>query len=381
LVEGIHALKGAEKLSDKVRELGLGSGTVCESVEEVCRKSDIVAVFVPNFAREQVIKEITESLACPRFIVCEKPFARNIAEGRRILDMIIAKSVKGAYFENQIFMPAVTQARRQLVKVVERMGPVNLVRTAEEHGGPHEPWFWDPTRQGGGVWSDMGCHSVAIGEDLGATASGGKLTPCSVSATLELLKWYNDPWLSKLKEKGVDYTKTPAEDFAQVSFVFKNERGRKVVVLATDSWMYEAPGLRLSMEAMGPGYALGVDTLKSPSGIFISDSAAESLVNAELAVEKSQASRGQLVIQPNEADLYGYVGEWRNAIDAYLRKEDGLLDFKYAMRVVKLIIAGYYAHEQGQTIDLEDGRFLDSAELVNYVPLIQQGRGADVFWK
>ena len=68
-----------------------------------------------------------------------------------------------AFFENQIFMKPMQAQRRQLAPQQRTMGPLSLVRSAEEHGGPHEGWFWDPTRQGGGVLSDMGCHSIAAG--------------------------------------------------------------------------------------------------------------------------------------------------------------------------------------------------------------------------
>ena len=377
----VHALKGTAMLQEHARALGVGNPVIYDNIGDLCKRVDVVAVFLPNFVRTEAIRQIVASQARNlRGIIMEKPFARNVAEANEILTQIIGCGwrLPGAYFENQIFMPAVRNTRAQLHQVIKKMGPVSLVRTAEEHGGPHEPWFWNPTMQGGGVWCDMGCHSVAVGEDLAAVESSGQLIPISVSATMGLLKWGNDPWLSQLRDKGVDYVKTPAEDFAQVSFVFENSLGRKVVVLATDSWMYEAPGLRLSMEAMGPGYSLGVNTLQSAAGIFISDAAAESVGDAELALEKSQASRGQLVVQPNEADLYGYINEWRDAIDAFNAGQDGLLDLRYGARVVKLVMAAYMAHERAYTLDLKRGEFLNSKELDEYVPAIQAGNGAKV---
>jgi predicted dehydrogenase len=373
-VVAVYALKGAQELAQMCSELGLGQPAVCNSIKDLCRRSETVCLFLPNFARLQAVQEIVASGIKLKGLIAEKPFARNVAEADEILALTQSFGCPTAYFENQIFMPSVINTRAQLSQVVEKMGPVSLVRTAEEHGGPHEPWFWDPTKQGGGVWCDMGCHSVAVGEDLAAASSGGMLEPVSVNATMALLKWRHEPWLSKLKALGVDYASTPAEDFAQVSFTFRNAQGREVVVLATDSWMYEAPGLRLSMEAMGPGYALSVNTLCSPAGVFISDSAAESLVDGELALEKAQASRGQLIVQPDEPTLYGYVGEWRDAIANFNLGKDGLLNFAYGARVVRLVMSAYYSHEEAMTIELSDG-FLDSEELRDYMPLIQKGRG------
>ena len=37
-----------------------------------------------------------------------------------------------------------------------------LARAAEEHSGPHMPWFWQGELQGGGVLNDMMCHSALV---------------------------------------------------------------------------------------------------------------------------------------------------------------------------------------------------------------------------
>src|SRR5262249_60115791 len=101
--------------------------------------------------------------------------------------------------------------RTQLVPLMKRMGGLTLTRSAEEHGGPHEPWFWDPTRQGGGVLLDMGCHSIAVGRYVLTPADRDLLflEPLSVNAELGLLKWGQPAWREKLlRERGVGYGKT-----------------------------------------------------------------------------------------------------------------------------------------------------------------------------
>ena len=37
-----------------------------------------------------------------------------------------------------------------------------VARAAEEHSGPHNAWFWQGEKQGGGVLNDMMCHSVEV---------------------------------------------------------------------------------------------------------------------------------------------------------------------------------------------------------------------------
>lgn len=372
-LEVVYAKKGAEELAAKAAATGIGKPFVAKSIKELCGACDVVCLFVPNFVRVEALREV---MACgkPMGLIAEKPLARNVKEACEIVNL--AAGVPTAYFENQIFMPSVLNARRQMAAIEKKMGTAHLIRTAEEHGGPHESWFWDPTRQGGGVWSDMGCHSVAVGEALATPANKrlGYLTPVSVTANMALLKWGKKPWINQLKKRGVDYTKTPAEDYACVSYTFMDPKTQqKVVVQAVDSWMYEAPGLRLAMESMGPGYAINVNTLSSPASIFISDTAAAAVADAELALEKSQASRGQLIVQPNEADLYGYVGEWLDAVENLSKKKDATLNFAYGKRVVELVMAGYLSHERGATVCF-DGKL----DLAGYVPAIQKGQGATV---
>ncbi len=142
--------------------------------------------------------------------------------------------------------------------------------------------------------------------------------------------------------------------------------------------MYDAPGLRLLMETFGPGYSYTVNSLESPAGMFISDAAAAAVADSELALEKSQASRGALILQPNEASLYGYIAEWQDALAAFEKGEDALLNLDYGRLIVKLIMASYMSHEKKAVVDLTDPDV--SKELDTCVPLIQQGRGGDVFF-
>ncbi len=379
---GVYALKGAEELAQRARKAGLGDTKVYSSVEELCKNVDVPCIFVPNFARLETLGQIVKAAkagAKLKGIVCEKPLARNLAEADEMVKLVKSAGAPTAYFENQIHMPSVVQARTQLAAVEKSMGPVHLTRSAEEHGGPHEPWFWDPTKQGGGVWCDMGCHSAAVGMYM-LTPSGQApdyLKPTKVTATMGLLKWGKDPWIGQLRQRGVDYAKIPAEDYALVTLEFKDPKtGMRSIAQATDSWMYDAPGLRLLMEAFGPGYSYTVNSLESPAGLFISDAAAQAIADGELALEKAQASRGALVLQPNEPDLYGYLGEWRDAVAAFEKGKDALLNVEYGRMVTMLVMAGYMSHERGKTIDLSDSGV--QKELDKYVPVIQQGKGGQV---
>ncbi len=373
----------ANSFAQMVKDSGLGDCKVFKDVGEMAKQVDAIAIYSPNFTRLEIVEKIVEAVkkgAALKGLICEKPLARNVKEARRMVELVQSVHLPNAYFENQIFMKLMQAQLKQLAPQQRSMGPLMLTRSAEEHGGPHEPWFWDPTRQGGGVLSDMGCHSIAVGW-YALTPLDKPLTflqPVSISTDCSLLKWGLPQWREKLRNKfGVDYTKTPAEDFATGMITYKNpESGQIVKAQFTDSWMFEKQGLRLFMDGMGPGYAFEVNTLQSSLQIFIGDAAAEATADAELALEKSTASRGLLAVQHNEPDLYGYTDEIEDAIRAFSADRDAMLPWSYGLEIVKLAMAGYMSAERKQTIDLTSPAI--QKELETFVPLIQQGRGAEV---
>jgi predicted dehydrogenase len=381
-VAGVTAPTGAEALAARSRAWGTGDTVVYDSVAEMARHVDVVAVYAPNYARVAIVEAIVDAVKAGaelKGVICEKPLGRNVREARRLVDLAVSANLRTAYFENQIFMKPIRSQRLQLEPVQRRMGPLSLARSAEEHGGPHEGWFWDPTRQGGGVLCDMGCHSIAVGWYV-LTPAGKPMTflqPQEVTADLALLKWGQKGWREKLlRDRGVDYAKVPAEDFATGMVTFRNpETGQRVKAQFTNSWMFEKQGLRLFMDGMGPGYAFEVNTLVSPLNVFVGDAAAEAITDAEVALEKSTASRGLLAVQYNEPDLYGYPDENLDALEAFTAGRDAALPWTYGLEITRLVMAAYMSAEKKRVIDLTDPATL--AELETYVPLIQQGRGAE----
>jgi predicted dehydrogenase len=373
----------AERLSAMVRGDGLGEGAIYSSITEMANHVDALAIYAPNYVRVEMVEEIVDAVkrgAELKGVICEKPLARNVKEARRLVDLADEVELKTAYFENQVFMKPLRAQLAQLEPQQRTMGPLTLTRSAEEHGGPHEAWFWDPTRQGGGALCDMGCHSIAAGW-YALTPVGKPVTflePISASADCALLKWGQPRWRGQLLERfGVDYAKTPAEDFATGMITYRNpETGQIVKAQFTNSWMFEKQGLRLLLDGMGPGYAFEINTLRSTLEVFIGDAAAEAVADAELALEKATASRGLLAVQYNEADLYGYPDEIDDAARAFRAGEDAFLPWSYGLEITKLVMAAYMSAERQQTVDLTDAAA--QKELEAYVPLIQQGRGAEV---
>lgn len=370
-------------LAESARRRGLGDTVVYESVEEMVPHVDVVSICAPNFTRVEAVEAIARAVdrgAELKALACEKPLARNLPEARRMIELADRIGAPTFFLENQVHLPAVRAARQQLGEVSRRMGPLLLARAAEEHGGPHAGWFWDPRTQGGGVLSDMGCHSLAVSWYL-LTPSGRPvdyLVPERVTARVGLLKWGQDRWKQHLRDEfGVDYDEAPAEDFATGTIEYRDPgSGLRTMAQFTVSWMYDKQGLRLLVDGMGAGYALEVNSLRSPLEVFIGDVAAAGVADAESALEKSTASQGLLAVQPNEADLYGYIAELQDMVRTIDEGRAPLLEWSYGLEIVRLTMASYMSAEEGRTIDLTDPATRDALE--GYVPLIQQGRGGEV---
>jgi predicted dehydrogenase len=270
-VTGIYSPTTAnrEALAAQANALELGPCRAFPSLEAMLISGEVDAVWigVPNFARLDTMREIHRLVKAGWAkligVACEKPLGRTLAEAREMLRLAEDGKLFHGYLENQVFASAV-QRGKDIVwrRAVPVSGRPYLARAAEEHSGPHMPWFWQGRRQGGGVLSDMTCHSVEVGRFLlskpGAPRTDLKLV--SASATVGNLKWTRPEYVARLKSMmgpEVDYAARPAEDFARGALSFRDAEGHEVIVEATNSWAYVGPGLRIVIELLGPEYARG----------------------------------------------------------------------------------------------------------------------------
>ena len=229
---------------------------------------DCLWIVGPNHARlacmEEIVDAIRRGAGTLRAVACEKPLGRNVAEARRMLALAREANLLDGYLENQVFAPAVRRGREVLwARGARAAGRPYLARAAEEHSGPHNAWFWRGELQGGGVLSDMMCHSVEVARFLVTDPAKARasLTPKRVTAQVATLKWSRPEYAAELRRRfgaEVDYQRRPAEDFARVMVEYEDDAGLPVLIEATTSWSFVGPGLRLSMEVLGPEYSMRV---------------------------------------------------------------------------------------------------------------------------
>lgn len=360
------------------RRLNIGTASAYRSIAEMVADPAIDALWIcgPNHARVENIEEIVDAIERGRGrligIACEKPLARNVVEAKRMTALVKRAGLRHAYLENQVFAPQVTQGHALIwERHAALAGRPYLARATEEHSGPHSPWFWQGRLQGGGVLSDMMCHSALVVRYLltkpGAPVSS--LKPVSITARIAGLKWIRPEYAKRLTRamgREVDYRKHPAEDHASVTIEFETPERFRVLGEATTSWSFVGAGLRLSAELLGPEYSMSWNTLDSGLNVFASREVASR--PGEDLVEKQNAEAGLMPVVANEASVYGYEAENRHVVRAFLEGLPLLLTFDDGLDVLRILMAAYMSAERGRTLPFPP-RGVDT-----FVPRVARGR-------
>ncbi len=352
--------KNAASAAQLARDLDVGSAKPYKSIAAMVADPNIDAIWLcgPNQARienvEEIVDAIKRSKGTLRGLACEKPLARNVAEAKEVQKLVESVGLTQGYLENQYFTPHVEAGKALLwARGAATTGRPYLARAAEEHSGPHAPWFWKGTLQGGGVLNDMMCHSALVVRHLlcrpGDPLSSVK--PVSVSARIASLKWSRAHYATQLKRtmsKELDYTKHPSEDYASVTIEFETPDGTRAIGEATTTWSYVGAGLRLSAELLGPEYSMKWNSLDSGLQLFFSR-AVKGKAGEDL-VEKQNAEQGVMPVVPEEYLAYGYTNEDRHFCRAFLGLESPKLTFADGVEVVRILMTAYQSAEQGKTL-------------------------------
>jgi len=352
--------QSAEDTASLANDLGIGPAKAFDNITEMVADPDVDAIWVcsPNYARVETFEEIANAVNSDKGkligVACEKPLGRNVAEAKKVLELTQNAGLLDGYLENQVFSPSITRGKEIIwARGAATTGRPFLARAAEEHSGPHMPWFWEGELQGGGVLNDMMCHSVEEARFM-LTEPGkprDSIKPVSVSAHTDCLKWQRPKYadiLSKNSGGKTDYLKRPSEDFARSLIEYLDENDEKIIVETTTSWCFVGEGLRLSLELFGPEYSMFVNTLDPDLKVFfsreVSGKAGEDLV------EKQNAESGGMPVVSNEAEVYGYTAENRHMVESFLAGKRPDENFSDGLNVTELLMTAYMSAEAGKTI-------------------------------
>ena len=367
----------AEKAAGLARSLRVGDCQAYGSIEEMVAAPEIDAIWLcgPNHTRienlEAIVRTIRSGKGSLVGIAVEKPLARNAAEAVRVIELLEEAGVLHGYLEDQLFEPAVTRGREIVwQRAAALTGRPYIARCAEEHSGPHGPWFWQGDLGGGGVLNDMMCHSVELARYLltDPAKPRSSVRPVKVSATIACLKYSRPDYAAELRKTmgpEVDYLQRPSEDFARATIHYVDDAGLPLIAEVTTSWSYVGPGLRLSTELLGPEYSLSINSLQSSLQLFfsrrVSGNAGEDLV------EKQNAEQGLMPVVPNEASEYGYEAENRYFVTRFLDGQQPEINCYDGLEVTQLLMTAYRSAEEERTIAF------DPQAITDFVPAVARG--------
>jgi predicted dehydrogenase len=367
----------AREAAALARELRVGDCQAFNSIEEMVASPDIDAIWLcgPNHKRienlEAVVKTIKSGKGSLVGIAIEKPLARNAAEAKRVIELIEDSGLLHGYLEDQLFEPGVVRGREIIWRRAAALtGRPYLARCAEEHSGPHMPWFWQGDLQGGGVLNDMMCHSVEVARFLltDPAKPRNSIKPVKVSATIASLKWSRPEYADLLQQmmgKEVDYRTRPAEDFARATIHYLDETGGPLIAEVTTSWSYVGAGLRLSSELLGPEYSLSINSLSTGLNLFFSrrvqGEAGEDLV------EKQNAEHGLMPVVASETTEYGYEAENRYFVNCFLDGKQPEVNCYDGLEVTQLLMTAYWSAEEERTVEF------NPKGIETFIPAVARG--------
>ncbi len=367
----------ASETAGVARKLGVGDAKPYKSVTDMVADPDIDAIWIgaPNYTRIDIMEEIVDAIESGKGeligVCCEKPLGRNVREARKLLELVKKAGLLDGYLEDQLFSPSVMRGKEIIwARGAAITGRPYLARAAEEHGGPHMPWFWEGELQGGGVINDMMCHSVETARFILTPPGADRsvLTPVKINAYASCLKWQIPKYaqiLSDMSNGKLDYINRPAEDFGRSLIEYRDEDGEKLIVETTTSWSFVGAGLRLSMELLGPEYSMMINSLDTDLKVFFSRNVVGS--TGEDLVEKQNAEVGLMPVVSNEESVYGYEAENRHMVQSFLAGKRPEENFDDGVNVTELLMTAYMSAEQDRTITFPP------PDLESFVPAVARG--------
>lgn len=270
---------------------------------------DIVDICLPNFLHHDVA---IAALKRGRHVICEKPLATTVEDGRHMVDTAKAAGKHIYYAEDWLFAPAFKRA----ISIVEsgRLGKPLYIRARESHSGSHSPFAQKLKYCGGGCMMHLGVHPVSF-----------------------MLALKNNRWVSVLGttsgglEKNLVYKDMEGEDWAASFMEF--EDGTYATLEAN---YVTIGGMEDIMDIYCEKGCLHVDlSFSGPIRCFSTE-------GIDYTVEKANITMGWSTPAVDEKYNLGYVGEISHFIDCAasnseaalgLRGEDGLA----ALEVIKYI--------------------------------------------
>jgi predicted dehydrogenase len=292
------------------------------SLEDMLKKADVdvVAIGIPNDKHRWACETIA---AAGKHVICEKPLCVTVADADAMIDACRKAGVLLCYAEELCFAPKYVRAK--MLAEEGALGRPFLVKQAEEHDGPHMPWFWDVARSGGGAMLDMGCHGLEFARWI-----FGKPKARRVWASLNTY---------------VHRKKTQGEDHSLMVVEFEDKDGLPQTALVENSWA-KVGGIDDRAEIYGSEGNTRADLLKGSSLWTYSKT------GYGYAAEKAGATVGWTFTMFEEIWNYGFPQEFAHFARAIRGREKLLESGEDGREVLSILWAAYESAGTGRRIDL-----------------------------
>lgn len=157
-IGAVTGLKASKKETEEFAHK-IGAKRAFTNYEDLLKQEDIeiVSICAPNYLHEQIAVAAAEH---GKHMVVEKPLAKNVEQGKSIVDAANKAKVKLMYAENFQYAPSFVKA----MEIVDQggMGDIFMTTGREAHSGPHSRWFYDLNLAGGGALIDLGIHDIQL---------------------------------------------------------------------------------------------------------------------------------------------------------------------------------------------------------------------------
>ncbi len=273
---------------------------------------EAISVCLPNYLHKDVTIDILNSGS---HALVEKPLARNVEEGAKMLDVEKSSNRKIFYCENNMYAPSFSKVK----EIVDEgaLGKIYMGRGREQHSGPHSEWFYKKDKAGGGALIDLGIHDIAcLVWYLG----------CDVSEVFCQTK--------SIIPKREKFGKCEVEDNAVGILYFEND----AQVVIEESWT--APGgYDMRFELFGTeGQIKAAPTFSNLISVY-------SEKGYGYAAEKASTTKWWTFPVPEESWSFGYPQEINNFIECIINNKTSLTDGNYGQKILQIVEAMYKSAE------------------------------------
>jgi len=151
--------KNLENIHELAQRYGLTNYKSYDNYEKALAEvdCDVVDICLPNFLHHRVC---IAALERGRHVICEKPLATTVEDGRDMIETAKRVGKQIYYAEDWLCSPAV----RRALEIIESgaIGDLNFVRARECHNGSHSIYAQTIEYCGGGSMIHLGVHPVCF---------------------------------------------------------------------------------------------------------------------------------------------------------------------------------------------------------------------------